>query len=208
MQPEQPIPPAGGENPYDFILAGPPKPKKKLIPGGDGSFKQRIILVIGAAFGLMLILYVIFGLILGGSGSTGLVNIAQQQSEIIRISTAGSTQVRDAPTANFTQNVLLTTTSAQQQTISFLDKNGKKLKEKDLGLLKSSKTDQDLATAEQNGKYDSALLEVLVAQLKDYQASLSDNFKSSGSQKQKVLVESFYKQVTDLLANQPPAANL
>lgn len=207
MQPEQPIPPASGQNPYDFILAGPPKPKRSLIPSG-GSLKQRVILIAGGALGLIIILYVIFGLILGGGGSTApLVKIAQQQTEIIRISNSSAKTVRDAPISNFTQNVLLSTTSAQNQTVDYLAKHGQKLNTKRLGGLQSSKTDQALAAAQQNDQFDDTLLNILIAKLKEYKASLYEDYNNTGSKTQKALDKDLYQQTDKLLTNPPKSAN-
>lgn len=207
MQPEQQIPANNGQDPYDFILAGPPKQKKSLIPGG-GSLKQRVILVVGGALGLMLVLYVIFSLAFsGGGGLAKLTTIAQKQTEIIRISNAGSSVVREPSISNFTQSVLLTTTSGQQQTVDYLASHGKKVKTKQLALLQSSKTDQALESAKQAGQYDNALLGTLLDRLKDYRASVKEAYDDSSSQTQKALLKQLFQQADGLLANPPQSVN-
>lgn len=206
MQLDQPIPPgsSGGENPYDFILSGAPKPKLSLVPKG-GSQKQRIILVASGAIIILIIFVIVFSLIAnsGDSGIKSLVSVAQTQTEIVRVSTAGTSQVRDPSILNFTENVSLGLTSSQIQTINYLTKHQKKISSKELALGQSASTNKKLSTAQETGNYDNTMLTTLQQELTAYQAQVIAAYKSTDVNSQKVLLQQLYTQVTNLLKNSP-----
>ncbi|MEO8785163.1 MAG: hypothetical protein ABI221_02530 [Candidatus Saccharimonadales bacterium] len=203
MQLDQPIPSTGGENPYDFILSGPTKPKRSILPTGS-SPKQRAIVAIAGAVGGLIVFFIILALISSATkGNDGnIVKLAQTQTEIVRVSTEGAQKVRDPSVAAFVQNVNLSLTSDQQKTVSYLAKHGHKLNGKNLGLMESSKTDASLAEADQAGQYDNALLNTMEQSLKNYKTDLATDYKSAkGTQKE--LLKELYANANNLLANPP-----
>ena len=205
MQLDQAMPPApaGGENPYDFILSGPAKPKRSFLPSG-GSSKQRAIVVGVGAVGGLIVFFIILALISSaGKGSYGnLVTLAQTQAEIVRVSTEGAPKVRDPGVSAFVQNINLALTTDQQETVSYLAKHGQKLNSKKLALLQSSKTDATLAAADQSGQLDNVMLDTMQQALQVYKQDLATDYKSAkGSQK--TLLKELYAAASDLLANAP-----
>ena len=206
MQLNQPIPPtySGGENPYDFILQGPQKPKKTLIPTG-GSQKQRILLAITGLIIFILLAVAIFGVLssLGGDETQAILGIAQTQTELVRISTAGGNKARDLTTLGFAESVQLTLTTNQQQTTRYLTSQNVKINPKVLVLGQKTQTDASLKSAEQAGRYDEELLTVLQNSLSAYKTQLNSAYQNATSVKQKNLLLNLYNQANALTKNQP-----
>ncbi len=209
MPPNQPVPPpVGGSNQYDFIMQDPQKPKRSLLPSG-ASRKQRLI-VGGLGLGGVLTLFIIILVVIfsiGGSNAQPMIELAQTQNEIARISNAGTTKARSPATLNFAQNAYLTTTTGQQQTLAYLQKEmDQKINTKQLAATQSASTDETLKNAEQAGTYDTVLYTILYQQLTAYRDRLTTTYQGASGAKQKELLKKLYDSVVTLLKNQPAPA--
>lgn len=212
-QPYNPVPPAAPppeQNPYDFIMNSGVDPKKSgsfNLPSGN-STKQRI-LIVGA--GLLLLIFLgIFLLMFLSSGkqsnSVALMELAQEQTELIRIADAVSkeTAVRSEDTRVLAMNTSLSVNSTKKEVVAIITRSGKKAEPKQLGLLKNGKTDTLLETAKQNNQYDTTALQILQNGLKAYRAKLKTTYELIGNDKDKKVLSDAYKGVGLLLGDNAP----
>lgn len=186
-------------NPYEFIM-NPQQPVRRN-PLGGGGFLLKIVLIVGIG-GLIAIILYVYALTTGTASTSNetMINIGQQQAEIKRVATAGTTVARSQKVKNFGSNTALTLTSNQFDLLTFLAKRGVKVENKTLGLKMNPVTDQKLTTARDASLYDEAYSEVLVAELKAYQASLQSAVVKTESQSEKTLLCGFYGQAVLLIA--------
>ncbi len=203
MPPNQQVPPSfpsDGQNPYDFILQGPPKQKRSILPTGN-SPKQRATLFMSLVGGVLLLFIIIMVLIFssGGSSTKGLIKVAQDQTEILRITEIGTRYVRGSDAAAINENTKLTLTTAQAETVAYITKHNKKPSSKTLALGANKATDQALNTANSAGQFDDALKSTLKTQLTGYQSDLSTEYKATNSKSEKVLLKKLYDQATLLI---------
>lgn len=206
MPPQTTVPSPNGKphDPYDFIFKEPPK-KRGILPSGN-STTQRILIVVGGGLLVIALFAIIFSIIFGGSGGgANLSAIAQEQSELIRISSNMARQTRNETTAGFVNNVQYSLISDQQATTAYLSKQGTKLNPKFLTQSQNPATDKLLAAAGLAGNYDSVAIENLKNQLIGYQTDLAAAFKKASSPSQKALINKMYIHVTALLKNVPQA---
>ncbi len=208
---QQPVPqqfpapqPSGQFNPgqYDFITSPPPAPKKSLIPKADSSKKQRIIFVVLAVLGLILIFTILYAVLTSGSktNTQQLVTVLQKQQEIVRVAAIGAQKAGDAPAKNFAFLAKLSVTTQEQGINSYLKKNRIKT-DKLINGGRNTKTDQQLATAQDNGRFDEAFIQVMRDSLTDYQKALKTADAAISSKTVKQLTTDDYNQVNDLLSS-------
>ncbi len=195
MDPEQPA----GQNNYDFILN--PEAKKKKTPLLAGNNPKQRILIIAAVGGVLLIVFFIFmSVVFGGKNSAdSLLDLAQKQTEIIRVSDLGFRKAKSGVAKNLALNTKLTMQSSLNSTTERLAKLGTKPKPKTLALQKNIRTDQTLTTAGLNNKFDTTLVETIQKLLNDYRAALKTTYDASNSQADKQLLNSSYQAVSLLL---------
>lgn len=211
MQLNQPIPPtdAGGSNPYDFILNGNQKPKKSLVPLPTGnSRKQRTILIAGGGAALLVVIVIVFILISSiGSGTyKPLVAIAQDQTEIITISSDGQDNARGTTAQNYAATVNASLTTGQQQTVKYLAGKRQKVDSKTLALGHSAQTEAALKSAQTAGRYDDEVIKTLNKELADYKVAVSKAFSQAKNASEKKLLQQLYDQIQILTKNQPTSS--
>ncbi len=178
-------------NHYDFLYAPPPK---RRIFSNQTSFKQRLLFVVGGGVGLIIIAIIFFSLIGGSSsGSTsGLLALAQQQTEMIRVATEAEPQVSQQTTKNFAATTTLVLTSDTRQLQAYMSKNGQKVTAKELSAKQSATTDSDLASALQNGDYDVIFLEIMSDELTQYTTTLKITYNADNSGNLRLLLQDMY----------------
>lgn len=169
--PNVPPPMRGGKNPYDFI-ANPDQTK-----AGNGkvlSKAQRIMLVVGGIFLLLLLVTVISSFISGlGDGiKKDIVATRQQQVEILRVSELGIKQAASPDTKNLATTTNITMVSDSASLAALAEKAAVKTDRKMLAGGYNANTDALLASARQNNQFDKVFTEILIILLKDYQAGL------------------------------------
>jgi hypothetical protein len=187
-------PPPNNANKFDFIVKNPPKARMPLFGGGGSSTTKRLIVVIGGGVVLIIIAIVLAGILgsAGKSSTKALIDIAQEQQEIVRVSGVGVTKSQTSATKNLAMTIQYSVLTNQQSTISLLAGKGHKLKTKDLGLKHDIKTDNILTLASQNNTFDEAFKQIIYSQLNDYKSALKTAYDGSHSKSErKVLQDSF-----------------
>lgn len=204
MDPQQPYGSPSGNN-YDFIMNPERPPKKPIVPqiGGASSFSKKIIFIVGGAFILIILMWIIGGMLGGGGTNTAeLTKLVQRQQEVARVSAEGATS-SSATIRNAAANTTLSVTSQQQQWIAFLAREGIELKQEQLKLLESAKTDTTLTTARSNNTFDTAFLNIMRTSLTDYAAAVQTDYTNATSERERTLLSKHYEQVQLLLKQYP-----
>lgn len=203
MPPSQPQYPQ--QNPYDFIMnSGQPQPKKTFgLPGG-GSKIQRILLIAGGGAIVLLILVMVLSMISSGGKEQGqrLLGIAQQQTEIVRVTALARDKARTSSAQTLAATTSITIQSSQNDIAELLKKSGVKADAKILAGKVNGKTDATLEAATQNNRYDEVFTELIVAELKNYQANLKEAYDSSSNKTQKEVLEAAFVSTATLLGEQ------
>lgn len=179
-------------NQYDFIM-NKQQPAKGFNFGG--STKVRIAIA-GAGFVILAMIALTITSFFNQAGRAQidrLTEVAQAQTEIIRISAIGQDKAKSADTATLALNTKLSTQSAQNQVKTALNKRGigNKNLDKTLGLGKNNRTDQTLDEAEKNNRFDETFLAILNQQLSDYQKLLKNAHSEASATEKKILSASF-----------------
>lgn len=190
------MPPNNQNNPYGFILnpEKPPKPPLKIF-GGNAMIQRAVIVGMGV---LLLIIITVFGLSFLNKASNAqaqrLVEIAQTQTEILRVSETTQSKITDSGLAKISILNQLTTRTALKDISDALAKRGQKVNEKLLAKGQNPGNDQVLTEAEQNSTYNQAYRALLSQQLDNYLLQI-EAAHSSGSAKEKEMLASIYEQV-------------
>ncbi len=166
-----------GHNPYEFIVN--PNTPSGTPHGQSKNFLLKIGLLVGGAVLLMVVAGIILSFVLPKGNVQGLIDIANRQQEIIRISGEASTKATSQDTQNFATNVNLSVTSSQQKILAELARNHKKFKPKELALDHDPKTDTLLANAETANTYDTAVAQTLNNQLSIYETLVQSTYKNT-----------------------------
>lgn len=199
-QQQQPAP-----NPYGFIMDDPvqKKPAGPLKIFNGNSQKARIALVAGGFLFLLIIGWVLLSLLSAGNGAQNekLLSLAQQQTEIIRVSNLAenSRSIRSTATRNLAVNGSAVMVSSKKDVVALLAKNKMKVKDKQLAGASDSKIDAKLAAATNNNTFDQTFVEIYKGLLQKYQRSVKDAFDSSKSATEKATLQTSYTSVGILL---------
>lgn len=196
MQPEA-TPPSD----YDFILNHGSAPKKTLLPGAGSSQKQRIMVAVIGGLLLILVFFILFAVVKGGKGknSATLLQIAQTQNELIRISTLGATNAGSSNTKALAVTTQLSIETAQQDILAQLGKQGTKTNPKILAATKNPKTDEILSAAATDNRYDEVLAQAIQTNLTQYQKLLKTAFDATGSQSLKLILNNDFATAAKLI---------
>lgn len=181
---------------YDFFLKSE-KPKKTLLQ--PGSTKGRIFIVVAGAILLVVVAAVVISALSGGGNKASLLKVAQDQNEIVRVSTEGSTQATATSTKQFAITAQLSVASAQTDLLKLLKTNGVTYGTKDLSGTKSANTDQQLTTAAAASLYDQTFDGVMKTALQGYSADLRSAFLATHSVTLRNLLNNDYKSAQLLL---------
>jgi hypothetical protein len=160
-----------GQNQYEFIMNPSPKQRHSFNFGHNKGARITVV-VVG-----IIILSIVATFINGFLGKENkaqtdqLVEIAQAQSEIIRISAIAKEKARSNGTKNFAANTKVSIETSQQDVRKLLNSRGVKDKalNKKLSASKNSKTDATLDQAANNNRFDETFQTVVTKQLSDYQ---------------------------------------
>lgn len=199
MQPNQPGPAPSQPNQYDFILN--PNQKQKPSPFAGGGMKKRLLIAAGAALVLIIAVSVIASFISSaGSGPVDqLKAIAARQQEIIRVAETGGREAKSSEGRAFALTTLLSIRTDQQKLQAILTESGIKLTPQELGGKKSAATDEKLAAASANSRYDEAVTEVLTEYLNDYRGLLKTAYDSGPGPNTKAMLDKAFESATALL---------
>jgi hypothetical protein len=174
MPPQQP-------NQYEFIMGNTAKPGKGLPLGNNKLARALVVVVIVIIVGIIAAVANSFLTKDSQAQTQRLLEIAQTQSELIRVSSIAKNKARDLDTRNFALNTQLTVQTSQQQVIKALNGRGVKSKglNKQLGAKKNPKTDAALDEATKNNRFDATYIAILNKQIADYQKLLQGAYSGS-----------------------------
>lgn len=197
-------------DPYDFIMnPSAPPAKKPLGLGGKNAFFVKIGLIVGGVVVFMIAVAVVLNLFTGSKTSTtDLLDVAQTQQEIIRISTQASSGngARDQSLKNFAKNTELSVSTQQQKTLAYLASQGVKPKTKELALKQSAQTTQQLTNAVQTSTFDSAYRQIIQTSLDSYASDLQKYYNNASNTTVRTLLKQDFEQV-QLLKSQLVASS-
>lgn len=195
----------GGSNPkneYEFIMNPGTPPKKPLLNLGEASMLKRGIFAGAGLLILIMVVSVIFSF-LNGAGRAHqdrLLEIAQTQSEIIRVAESAQEKIGERDLLFLANNVVLTFKSSQQDIASALTERGIKKVEKKLTDAENPENDAVLIEGEQNGKFDETYRALLEQQLNNYGIQLQAAYEGSNA-KEKQILETAFSQIDLLVRN-------
>lgn len=180
---------SGNQSQYDFIFNSAKPPK---APGffSSGSMLKRALIFGGGLVLLLLIFSFAMSLISqGGKAKTGpLLAVEQEQTELIRVSTAGSTTATQENARALAYAVQLSISSANNQLNTYVSSNKLKINPKLLGAKYSASTDTELKDAQANSTYDATLVNVLRTDLNEYAQSLKTAYAANPGPKGRQLL--------------------
>jgi hypothetical protein len=201
MPPEQTPPP---QSSYGFIMNPGSAPKRKLIPSG-GSLKNR--LVVAGAAGIVIMILIVLGVSLftksAGNNTQLLIDLAEEQQEVIRVSSFGA-QATDLNLRSQALTAQLSVESDQYALLGALKADGTKIKAKTLSLKKDPKTDAALASARAANLFDQTFATLLQTTLIQYRADTKKAYDSAHKPVSKQILANSYNSATTLLT--APAA--
>lgn len=139
--------------------------------------KGRII-VVAVGLAVLLIIFVIIMSILGNAGkgqNQAFIEIAQRQTEIIRLSTLAEQKAKVLETRSYATTVRMSFTTAQSDMTSVLASHGvnQKSLSKQLSASKNAKSDQALTEAEKNNRFDETWTELINTEINNYKKQLT-----------------------------------
>jgi flagellar basal body-associated protein FliL len=184
------------QTPYDFFLQNQPKQKRSfrsLIPSTSSGPIKFLIAAFGVIF-LIVMIAVVASLLSKGSGTpSAITQIAQQQSEMIRVSNEALTGASQTITQNLAVNINLSLTTDQNQLLQYLSQHGNKMSSSTLGAGKNSLTDQQLTAATQAGTYDSAYVNIAKSELTSYLQLVKTTFNTTKTSAERQLLYNDYQ---------------
>ncbi len=201
MPPQTPDPPPN----YDFFLNPTAAPKRRLLPTPT-SFKQRLLVTAIGAMVFIILVIVLLSTVFGNHTSvTGLVTIAQEQNELIRVATEGFTNASQQTAKDLAINVELSVTTDQQELLAYLKTVGKTPSTKTLAAAYNANTDSQLNAAQVASNYDLTLSQIFKNELSTYSQTLQQTFASTTLTSQRKLISQDYS-AANILIKQADAA--
>jgi hypothetical protein len=192
MPPQTPI--QQNNSSYDFFMKTE-KPKRSIEPT---STKGRIIVVVSGVVALIVIALIASAALSGGGSTDSDLKVAQDQTELVRLSTAASTSATSTATKQFALTTQLSISSAKTDLLALLASNGIKYGTKQLSLTASTTTDIQLSTAAAASLFDQTYQSVMKTQLQRYSVDIKAAFPGAGP-KLRSLLNSDSKQAQLLL---------
>lgn len=177
-------------DPYGFIT-NPENNRRKINFGNTP--KQRMVIV-----GVLIVLLIVVSIVVisvfnraANAQKQRLSEIAQTQTEIIRISEIGDKESSNIDTLSMAVNTRLTMESDLQETNSLLAKHGVKLKDSTLKLKENEATDTALERAVINNQFDDEFTSIIEKQLQDYGRLIQDAYENGNSAEKQVLQRNY-----------------
>jgi hypothetical protein len=200
----QPAQPVTAPEPYDFIMNAGEQPAASRLPLPRlDSMPKRALLAGVGLLAVLIIFIVVKGALSGSSNLPLFVGVAQDQQEMIHLTTNTSTggqQLLGAASQNFAATTSASLTSSQSAILTYLAANGNKVKGKQLGLKVSQQLDTQLANATAAGTYDQVFQQIMKAQLTTYLNDLNQTYQKTTGKKGRALLNSSYIQAKLLLS--------
>jgi hypothetical protein len=180
----------------------PQQPQKRgLFSFGPGNKMPRLFLLIGGGAIILILLIMLLSLVFGGGGETGqkLLEIAQTQTELVRLADDAQSKARSSTTLNLANTISLSVASSKNQLTPLIKKYGGKADTKLLTAKHNAATDQQLAAATESNQYDETFTAIITKELKDYQTELKTTYTSVTKPADKQVLKTAYNGATLLL---------
>lgn len=180
------------------------------LPGNENPFMQKLVLLIGGAIILMMVLAIMISMF-NSNRSTGteqLIDIAQTQAEIIRVSDQGITNASQQSVKNLAITTKFSLRTQQNQIISYLAKQGTKVSPEQLALKRDAETDQKFTLAKQTSSFDTVFSQTMQSELQDYATTLKSVFSQATGKNERALLSADYTQVQLLISQVPSKESL
>ncbi len=189
---------------YDFIMnPNQPGAKRPLI-GGHNKHRLLMFSIIGGV--LLIIILIASSVFFGGNKTTGLLEIAQTQQELIRVSDLGTQKAASSSARALAYTTKESMASSQNEMLGQLAKQGqKKINPKTLAVKKNKHTDEVLAQAALDNRYDETFEKTLQQQLVEYQKLLKATYDKTGDQKLQRILNSDFDSAGLLIASVQPS---
>ncbi len=173
MQPQQ-------TNNYDFIM-NPAQPARKNPLGGN-STAARLLVLVGGLFLVIAVIVVLMKIIGGSQGlnKPAMLSVAQDQTEIVRLTTYAASNATSESKKNFSLTTTLSVSSQRDDLLAYLAKNHYTVKPKSLMLKHDATVDQQLEAARSSSTFDTAYGDVMKRELTSYQKDLRSAYKTAG----------------------------
>lgn len=194
MQPQQPAPTVSGPSgQYDFIVNAGKGPSNNWLV--TAPLKTRVIVVAVGGLVLLLILWIGFALLTASaSGSVqNFTTLAQEQTELMRISQDPAHNATLEPTQSFAQTTELSVTSDRRVFLAYLKELGSDPTTQVLAAQHSSTSDAQLAAAKQAGTYDQTYVTITLKELTTYAGGLKRAFDATSNPKERQLLRNAYQ---------------
>lgn len=183
------------QDPYAFIMNNEPPKKGSGFNFSSNSMAVRIAVVV---IGLMLLIiaFTTINSLISRSANAQtdrLIEVAQAQTEIMRVSRIAEDDATDLKTRTYAYNVSLSTDSSLRQVKGLLQKRGKSEKSlaKTLAAGKNAKTDAALEEAKKNNRFDDTFLALMNNEIVDYQKLIQTAYENGNNTEKKTLTASF-----------------
>jgi hypothetical protein len=187
------------KSPYDFILETNRKPKHNPFKGGSLRSKLLLVVSVGA---VIILAIVITSTVLNSSSkanTAGLISLAAEQQEILRVASAGISGSSDPALNVFSELTKLTVTSQHTKLIAYLKERKAIYTAIDLASALNKQTDQAFKAASTNGRYDEVVRSTLKAELTKYLQNLQTRYDKADGPIGKTLLADSYKSTKILL---------
>lgn len=183
---------------FDFILKDQPKKRRRFgLPK-----MPKMLLVALAGVALVLVVIIVSSLFSGSGNTEKIYSLIKDGAQIDRISTLVSGQAKDPDTKNLAITTSSVLSSQEQQLTAYLTGKKVKIETKKITPPASAEIDNQLKAALLNNTYDQAYLTYLKDALAAYRNSLSETYKSAGSQLKTILTAAYSSTGVILLAPQ------
>lgn len=190
---------------YEFIMQGNQPVKKPMIPGtGGNSMKSRIILVVIGAFILIMGAIGVNAIVNSGpDNKQQLLELAQQQTELIRVAEIGVKNSSGLQAKNLAITTELTLTTERNTLVAALKTQKVKVNDKTLKAKADSKTDRALTTAQQNNRFDEEFLKTIQEDLKEYQQNMKAAYNTTTNKKLREALKLQYANANIIIGIKP-----
>ena len=188
-----PTPSPSGHDPYQFIVDPAKAPRKRIVPTGN-STAGRLVIGLASLF-VLLIIFVVVKDLLGGSGGlnqASLINVAQDQTELIHLSTGGVQDAVSETTKNFAITTQLATTSQLNSLLAYLKAHGIKGSSSELTLKQSPAIDSQLNAALATTTFDPTFTSIMQSGLATYEKDLKQAYTLNSGVNARALLQTDY----------------
>jgi hypothetical protein len=191
-------------SPYEFIT-NPKQPVRRPLslplPGlsGVSPFARRLLTASLGLFVLIILIAVVKSALSGTSNVPSLLAVAQDQQELVHLTTNAQNSALSLNDQNFVATAQLAVASAQTQLVHYLNINGHSVSDTELNLKVSSSIDQNLTQAQSAGTYTQSFNSTLVTQLSNYLSDIRQAYKLTSGVHGKALLSSDFNQAQLML---------